>query len=144
MIKGVNCRTFRLEFRLINKFGVGTWLKHVIKPKKKKKKNIGRGGEAPYSAEKTTTGGRGFQTPNPVTHTSGAREEERERGVATVGELGSTDGGGGAPVSWAPADLHPIARRERRGLSQIRNRGGRDGASDADGRRDQGRRAGGG
>ena len=118
----------------------------LLSQKKKKKKNIGRGGggEAPYSSEKTTTGGRGFQTPNPVTHTSGAREEERERGVATVGELGSTDGGGGAPVSWAPADLHPIARRERRGLSQIRNRGGRDGASDADGRRDQGRRAGGG
>ena len=44
--------------------------------------------------------------------------------MATDGEQGSTDGGGGAPVSWAPADLHPIARRERRGLSQIRNRGG--------------------
>ena len=36
MIKGVNCRTFRLEFRLISKFGVGTWLKHVIKPNKNK------------------------------------------------------------------------------------------------------------
>ena len=34
LIKDVNCRRFRLEFRLlINKFGVGTWLKHVIKPK---------------------------------------------------------------------------------------------------------------
>jgi len=107
LIKDVNCRMFRLEFRLFgNKFGVGTWLKHVSWDKEKRKEKSDKMGG--LSGQGTRN------TPNPPLYHNSLSLESLSLSLTGDRSSGATAGQHASPArerdDWSPTPCVSTAR----------------------------------